>query len=292
MRVSLIDIDSRIPNIALMKLSTWHKERGDEIIFNFPLMQYSSDRVYASVIFRKNLPRAESMLCRKAEIGGSGSDNWNILPDEVEVLMPDYSLYNCDYSLGFTTRGCIRRCEFCIVPQKEGAIREVADIYQFWNPQHKKIVFLDNNILALKPHFFRICEQVKKENLAVDFNQGLDFRFLDAKVCEALKSIRIKHIRFAFDNISDAPAVEEAIDLLDYYGLHYNFWYVLIGFNTSIEEDFQRLELLKRRKQRPFAMKYRSTPELTKLARWVNQHGLFAVMTFEEFCERDKRKIA
>lgn len=288
MRICLIDIDSKIPNIALMKLSTYHKQRGDEVIFNFPLAILTSDKTYISVIFEKNREQAENLRFNDSVvIGGSGSGDYSItLPEKIESLMPDYDLYGCDYSIGFTTRGCIRRCPFCVVPKKEGNFRIVGDIYSLWDRKHKKIVLLDNNILANKDHFLKIAGQLQKESLFVDFNQGLDFRLLDTDICEALKKLRNGSSchgqwRFAFDNPKDIKLVEEKLQLMKKYKIR-GFWYVLAGYNTTVQEDLDRLNFLRRHKQNVYLMRYELKPELIELARWANTPGVFYKMTYEE----------
>jgi len=156
-----------------MKLSTYHKSRGDNVTLIRPqeiatLDQTPSDIIYISCIFVENRDLAIE-LSRKFPnvlVGGSGIDLDNRLPPNIETLMPDYDLYpEMKYSLGFTTRGCIRSCDFCIVPKKEGTIQIVGDIYNFWNRKHKHVMLLDNNILALPSHFEQICNQIQIEKL-------------------------------------------------------------------------------------------------------------------------------
>ncbi|GAI38731.1 unnamed protein product, partial [marine sediment metagenome] len=134
------------PNLALMKLSAFHKARGDEVYLNFPLER--PDITYASCVFTWNKKRI-STAPNEAVVGGSGIDLTTELPPEVEHIMPDYSLYpRVDFSLGFTSRGCIRKCPWCIVPEKEGQIKPRSRIYEFWDRRHRKITLLDNNLLA------------------------------------------------------------------------------------------------------------------------------------------------
>ena len=142
MKVLLTDLDVAthyrpFPNLVLMKLSAYHKARGDEVYLNFPLCQF--DIEYASCVFSWN-KRGASKLSQDAVIGGSGIDIGAKLPPEVEHIMPDYTLYpNVDFSLGFTSRGCIRKCSWCIVPEKEGSIQAWANIYEFWDRRHREI---------------------------------------------------------------------------------------------------------------------------------------------------------
>lgn len=155
MKVSLIDLDLlqqnrrrkvAFPNLALMKLSAYHKGRGDEVYLNQPLDQPAL--TYGSCVFTWNA-KMQASIPHGAPTGGSGLSLDKELSAEVEHIMPDYSLYSgVDYSLGFTSRGCIRKCPWCIVPEKEGAMQAWTRIYEFWNRQHRKILLLDNNLLA------------------------------------------------------------------------------------------------------------------------------------------------
>lgn len=296
MKVLLIDIDSIIPNLALMKLSTYYKRRGDTIFLNELL---NPDEVFISCIFKENRAKAlgiTRMFNCPVEIGGYGISD-KTLPDEIEHIMPDYALYNCNYSLGFTTRGCIRKCPFCIVWMKEGYIRENCDIYEFWNPQHKHIVLFDNNILALPDHFKKISEQILREGLTVDFNQGLDIRLLDDENTKILKKLKIKpELRFAFDNINLEDEVVKGIETLKRNGINRSMWYVLVGFNSTIEEDLYRLKLLKKHNQTPYVMRYETCKGkkiYADLAGWVNQQRFFKTMSFKRFqeCRRNRNLV-
>ena len=148
MRVKLIDVDSTIPNLALMKLSAYHKAKGDEVGFNIE----DPEKVYASIIFKKNRYKADGLRFyypdAEIDVGGSGYDLYKRIPEEAELLCPDYSLYEgMDFDLGFTSRGCDRGCYFCIVTRKEGPYRRAQHPSEFHDPSHKKVMLLDNNIL-------------------------------------------------------------------------------------------------------------------------------------------------
>jgi len=242
--LSDLDIIGRrrpFPNLALMKLSAYHKARGDEVWLNFPLCL--PDIEYASCVFSWNRQRI-SRLSNSAIIGGSGVDTKAELAIEVEHIMPDYTLYpNVDFSLGFTSRGCIRKCPWCVVPAKEGGIQAWTTIYEFWDRRHKEIKLLDNNILA-SPNWNETAEILIKEQVRTDFNQGLDIRLVDDEVAHQLAKIRTKKLRFAFDHISIEPQVREGIGLLLKAGIkprHLSF-YVLIGFNG--DPGIDRMKLL------------------------------------------------
>ncbi len=247
MKVLLMDLDvikqlRPYPNLALMKLSAYHKAKGDEVCLNFPLQQ--SDIIYGSCVFSWNAK--ERAKCQGgAFLGGSGIDLKSDLPPEVEHMKPDYSLYPNvsplvkDSSIGFTSRGCIRKCPWCGVAEKEGSIRPAARIYEFWDRSHRKITLLDNNLLAA-PNWKQTMEDLLAEKLEVDFNQGLDIRLLNEQNLTYLMQVKTKELRFAFDDIGYERAVRTGIELLLGNGLRSRklSFYVLYGFgddNTAIK---------------------------------------------------------
>ena len=241
MKVLLMDLDiikvSPFPNLALMKLSAYHKARGDQVYLNFPLDR--SDITYASCVFTWNTKR-KATVPDGAIVGGSGIDLKVELPPEVEHIMPDYSLYpRVDFSLGFASRGCIRKCPWCIVPEKEGQIRPWARIYEFWDCRHQKITLLDNNLLAA-PNWRLTMDDLIAEELEVDFNQGLDIRLVNEETVGYLKRVKTKQLRFAFDDFAYESAVRRGIELLVKNGIASRklLFYVLYGFgddNTAVE---------------------------------------------------------
>ena len=245
MRIALFDLDiisarRPFPNLALMKLSTYHKQRGDNVNLNFPLNGY--DIAYASCVFSWHKKRVIG-LPSSVIIGGSALDISSQLPNEVEHIMPDYSLYpDQNFSMGFTSRGCIRKCPWCIVPSKEGEIRPWANIYEFWDRRHKEIKLLDNNILA-SPNWNETAELLIKEQVRTDFNQGLDIRLVDDKVAYQLSKIKTKQLRFAFDHIGIEAQLRQGIAHLlkaDIKSRHLSF-YVLIGFRGDAGWDRMKL---------------------------------------------------
>ena len=284
MRIGLIDVDSKYPNLALMKLSAYHKQKGDYIEFYNPFWEY--DIVYASKVFDFTPDYPHPVRAHKFYKGGSGYDLITTLPVEIEHIYPDYELYGVDYAMGFTTRGCIRQCPFCIVPKKEGYIRAVADIYEFWNGQ-EKIRLLDNNLTAHHEHFIKILNQLIKEKVKVDFNQGLDIRLIDDEKAKLLAQVRLwKQIHFAWDLMGIEKAVRRGIEILKRNGVHLRklMFYVLIGFNTTPEEDLYRVETLRGLGVDPFVMPYNKfDPYQRNFARWVNHKAIFKSVSWQEY---------
>ena len=219
-------------------------------------------------------------------IGGSGTERWDVvLPEHIEHLYPDYELYDCNYAIGFTSRGCCRKCSFCIVPKKEGNIKPVADIYEFWNGQ-ERLMLLDNNLTALPNHFELIIKQLIKECIKVDFSQGFDIRILNEDQVQLLKKVKLwKRIHFAWDNITDEKRVIEGIKLLTKYKMNWqSTFYVLIGFDTTPEEDIYRIKKLKELKVESFVMPYNKTNQYQKdFTRWVNRKAIFKSVPWKNY---------
>lgn len=292
-RVLLIQADGKLPNLALMKIAAYHKDDDIDLIRGIEISSrlYTPDVVYISCVFSENrdavIKMSKQFPRSEVHIGGSGVDLAAALPDEIEHLMPDYGLFGCDYSMGFTSRGCVRACPFCVVPEKEGHIKAVADIYEFWDPRHKHIVLCDNNILALPEHFRRVADQISDENLTVDFNQGLDIRLLTSETVDILASLRIKpNLRFSWDNTKSESAVLRGVQLLRDAGIKRSQFFVLSGFDSTFEDDLYRLNRLKEEGQRAYLMRYntvRGKREYNDLAAWANQPAFFSKMTFQEF---------
>lgn len=276
-KINLIDIDSTIPNLALHKIALFHQQQGDEVFWNLPLMP--ADKTYVSCIYDWNKHKCKTWENR-AEIGGSGYSLTTNLPPEIDRIKPKINL-------GFTTRGCIRNCPFCIVPKKEGYIRAVNDIYDLWDGKSKQIILLDNNILALSEHFKLISSQLKKENLRVDFNQGLDCRLLTDEICQELFSLsHLREIRFAFDDIVYKPLILKALEILKRNGLKdwQTRWYVYVGVKDNLNTVLERINILRDNKQLVYLMRDRAVigiPEYEALMPWCNFAGRFKETTYE-----------
>ena len=284
MRVLIMDIDSKIPNLALKKIEKYHLDKGDNIVWNNELFQGAVDKTYVSIVFDWNKDKA--LQFPNAEIGGSGYDLKKVLPKEIDIVKPKINW-------GFTTRGCIRQCSFCIVPKKEGSIRVEGDVYDIWDGKSKEIVIMDNNIIALPEHFKKVCSQIKKENLRVDFNQGLDHRLLTNELAKILKDIKTRYYRFSFDNINQETTVAKALKILREEGIKRCVWFVLVGYNSTPQEDLYRANFLRDNNQDVYIQRYKyvqKEPFYIALARWGNQHHIFKGMTWEQFINRDENK--
>jgi len=257
MLILLINIDSTIPNLALKKIEKYHIDNGDEVVWNFPLIAPNADKIYVSTIYSWNKKKAAEWEMYGAEIGGSGYDILKTLSPEIEKINPHINI-------GFATRGCIRNCKFCIVPRKEGKIKAVADIYDIWDKKSKRITLLDNNILGLKKHFAFICEQLKEEKLSIDFNQGLDIRLIDEEVAILLKNIKYSTLRVAFDNLNYEKQFRDGIEILKKSEIKLSkiMVYVLVGFNTTWQEDMERLNIIKEFGLNAFIMIYKGPGEI------------------------------
>ena len=276
MNILLVNIDSKIPNLALARIEKYHQDRGDRILWDLPIYKSIADKIYVSAIFDWNKSRCLEWVGDKSEIGGTG---WNIekrLPQEIEEV-------KARINWGFTTRGCIRRCAFCCVPQKEGNLHVVGDIYDIWDGKSKNLAIMDNNILGAPEHFKKICFQLRKENIKVDFNQGLDIRLLDDDTIEDLKTIpHARFYRFAWDGKEELAEKFEWV----YQHLKRCQVYVLCGFNSSFEEDLRKINTLRAIGHDAYCMRYdtcRKDKKYILLARWVNQHNLFKFIPGRNF---------
>lgn len=286
MRVGLIDVDSHnFPNLALMKISAWHKAQGDEVEWWFGFHQY--DRVYMSKVFDNTYtPDVYDPVNTKEIIkGGTGYGLDNKLPDEIEHMYPDYSLYpelTKDTAYGFLSRGCPRGCPFCIVKDKEGRKSyKVADLSEWWNGQ-KNIVLCDPNLLACREHM-DLLRQLAESKAWVEINQGIDARMLTRENIELLNQVKIKEIHFAWDLMEQSESVIRGLQMWkDLNGKKYNGYfgmvYVLVNFDTTMEENLHRIYTLRDMGYNPYVMVYdkpNAPREIKRLQRWCNNMFIF-----------------
>lgn len=278
MKIGLVDVDYKIrkpfPNIALMKISKYHKNKGDFVelanIGNYDILYYSK-------IFTFSKEKSNLLLFGNKIIkGGIGYKKFNKLPDYIDKLCPDYSLYNCEHAYGFLSRGCIRKCDHCVVPISEGNIQPNQDIEEFLENK-KSAILMDNNILSFDYGLQQI-EKIIKLGVSVDFNQGLDARIIseNKEISELLSKVKWLHpLRMACDHKSQMESILKATKLLRYYGAtpKQYFCYVLV---KDIEDALERVTFLKKLNIDAFAQPYINFEDgfvdkkLKKFARWVN----------------------
>jgi hypothetical protein len=291
-KIGLIDVDShKYPNLALMKISSYHKSKGDTVEWWNAFMSY--DRVYQAKIFTEEYTKDNEYFIKADEVikGGTGYDLKNKLPDEIEHIMPDYTIYPTnDTAYGFLTRGCPRGCHFCIVAEKEGKKSiQVADLTEFWNGQ-KNIEVLDPNLLACKNHI-TLLKQLSETNSTVNPNQGLDCRLLTEDNIYWLNQIKIKTMHFAWDYMREEMSVIKGLELYNKYGKirdkRNKFVYVLVNYDTTMEENLYRIYKLRDMGYAPYVMIYNkpsASKEIKRLQRWTNNRYIFwSCEKFEDY---------
>ena len=296
MRVGLIDVDGRtFPNLALMKISTFHKRQGHDV--SWLDYFYSYDKVYKSKIFTFSHEDTTHISCDTVERGGTGFDVKKRLPEEVEKIVdPDYSLYpDYKFSIQFFSRGCIRKCSFCLVREKEGFIHPVEPMNL--NPNGKHIEVLDNNFFANK-HYRDAIEWLVKAGQPVNLH-GVDVRIMNEEQAFHLNRLKLhKQVHVAWDDIRDdiEPKLK---NMVKYVKPSKICCYVLVGNGTTIEEDMHRIMKIKELGIDPFVMPFRDyedkriVPQYEKdLASWVNKKQRFKSFDFKDYRPRKNFKCS
>ncbi len=309
MKIGLIDVDGHnYPNLPLMKLSAFHKKEGDTVRWYDPWDGYAEpyDRVYMSKVFSFTPDYDRPIYASEIYGGGSGyaielergrevyhKEKDTDLPAEIEHIYPDYSLYpqyTGSTAYGFLTRGCPRGCGFCHVASKEGKCSyKVADLDEFWKGQ-KKIILSDPNMLA-SPDHKDLLQQLADSSARVEFNQGLDIRLLTGDNLDLLRKIKLDQIHFAFDRWQDKDIIEPRLRAFK-EETGYNkdkghvVVYILVNYDTTIEQDLYRIQLCRELNFAPYPMIYdkaHADPIYRKLQRWCNNFIFWQVPTFEEY---------
>ena len=299
MRIGLVDVDGHnFPNLCLMKLSAYHKAKGDEVEFAVPLLPY--DRIYMARVFDDTYTHDDltAYQCTDVRRGGTGYGLDNTLPDEIEHIMPDYSLYGItDTAYGFLTRGCPRHCPFCIVGDKEGLVsRKVADLSEFWNGQ-KNIILCDPNLLACKDRI-NLLKQLADSKVTVEINQGFDARLLDDEVIDAMNEIKLNMVHFAWDNPKDKVVPQKLLQFAKKSKLKSDSAktvYCLTNYWSTHEEDLYRVEWLKSNGFLPYIMIFNKekAPLITRqLQRYVNNRFIFrSAKDFDDYLKNRGNRI-
>lgn len=284
MKIGLVAVDDHnFPNLSLMKISAYHKTLGDDVQWAGSLEYY--DKVYMAKVFTFSRDDDQAYQCNELIRGGTGYDLTSRLPAVIETMFPDYSLYGItDTAYGFLTRGCPRGCQFCIVGKKEGlASKKVADLSNFWNGQ-KYIECLDPNLLACVD-WQELLQQLIDSKAIVNVNQGMDIRFMTEEKQVMINQINLKMIHFAWDNY-EFTTYQKLADYRQGFkldGRHLRV-YVLTNFNTTHEQDLERIYKLRELDYDPYVMvfdKQNASRTTRQMQRWVNNKFIFR--TCEKF---------
>jgi len=266
--VALFDVDSKIPNLALMKLSTYYKQQGCEVIFSKDIVECNADIFFASVIFnnQKSLERVQwlkNFYGNDIEIGGSGVELKKRLPPEIEKCFPDYGLYNHDkYAIGFLTRGCDNRCKFCLVPEKEGPKRLVATFDDFMLKNQKNVLLLDDNLLSFQ-EAKGFLEEMAQRKYAVNFSQSLDISHLNEETFNLLMRVDSRNSKFtkrmyyfSCNSLFNVGEFYNRTILLKGFGREAVSVIMMYGFNTHLSEEYEMLLMLRKIGLIPVPAKY------------------------------------
>lgn len=327
MKVAVIDADligrkrHRFPNLACMKISGYHKFSGD---FVYLLTSYEGldnyDRVYISKVFTDTSVPDGVLQFKNVRYGGTGFyyDKAPCLPDAIEHQMPDYHLYDAwvqkqlacggkrseyayytDYSIGFLTRGCFRKCVFC-VNKNYDRVSMHSPLTEFHDPARPKICLLDDNFFG-SPNWRKLLNELQSAGKPFQFKQGLDERLLTDEKCALLFSGKYDgDFIFAFDNVADAAMIEKKILLARKYTNAVLKFYCFCGFDRTDKWDAEfwrqdifdllfRVRLLMQHRCLPYVMRYERYKEspyrglYVTLARWCNQPGFFKKKSLREF---------
>jgi len=291
--VRLYQLDGKIPNLALMRIAAFHRELGDEVelkvVGNIDALQNTlyenrPDKVYASAIFTRSRYLAEflSAMREDAVIGGTGWDLGTLEQRGIMTRATDYSIYPLfRQSLGFTQRGCRLKCEFCIVPKKEGAVKPEATIAEIWRgaPWPKELLLLDNDFFG-QPNWRDRIAEIRDGGFKVSFNQGINARCLTDEAAEAIASVnyrddsmKVKRIYTAWDSKGDEERLFAGLARLVKYGVKpdHIMVYMLCGFwpgETQADREYRRVRL-REFGARPYPMPYTRTPEIVGFQRWI-----------------------
>jgi hypothetical protein len=278
MKIGLYNLEPQIVNAAMMKVSTYHKGRDDEVEAYNHLFRGSYDKVYAFSIFKFT---SKAYVTPEMITGGTGFDIKSRLPDEIEQCEYDYSLYpDCNYSLVWFSQGCIRACSFCIVREKECYIHPVKP--KNLNQRGEYVRVMDNNFFA-NPEWRQAVQQLHEWAQPVDF-EGIDARLLTPEMCEALNSLRHeKQIHIAWDDPRH-DLTKKLREIIQYIKPYKLMCYVLIGYNSTPDQDLDRINKLREMNIDPFVMPFNKKDRYQMdFARWVNHKAIFKTVEWAEY---------
>ncbi len=285
---------NKFPNYSIMKISAYHKACGDYVEWWNPLVRY--DRVYSSKIF--DFTPSDPYLPEDTIRGGTGYRDIPLdqtLPPEIDDMFPDYTIYpDCDYAIGYLTRGCPNKCRWCIVPKKEGNIHPYRDWRDLVRSDTDKLVLMDNNILACE-YGINQLESLISSGYRIDLNQGMDARLVNDHIADILSKINwIRFIRFSCDQQAQIEPVKRAIDHLGRYGVKPYRIFIYLLVTADIRDAMERVEALKVYKNiNIYAQAERnerlgiipSVAQLEFQQRYI-YGGCYRTETWREYCQR------
>ena len=290
MNIGILTDSYKFPNLALMKISAYYKKLGHNVDWFIPALNMTYDKVFYSKIFA--FTKEETAYMPNVEMGGTGFDIYEKLPDEIDNIYPDYSIYPaCDYAVCFITRGCIRDCRWCVVPKKEGTIKPYKKVEEIARKDTNKIIFLDNNILASSFGLSEV-EYLAGSDYRVDFNQGLDARLVDDNIAKLLVKVKwLRYIRFSCDTKAMLDVVLNAVERLRKYGYKKEVFVYVLGIDAA--DTLYRLNELKKYNLVPFMQPYRDgnkpvSSELKRIARWCNKRWIFKSCDYDDYNDNKK----
>lgn len=337
MKIAIIDADligkkkHRFPNLASMKISGYYKELGHtvQLVLDYNnLLEYN--KVFISKVFTDTPIDKEVLKLPNVKYGGTGFfyDKAEPLSCEIEHHMPDYHLYDdwvnkqldkgikkkelkyyTDYSIGFTTRGCFRKCAFC-VNQNYNKVESHSQLEEFLDENRKKICLLDDNILGFK-NKEEVINKLKETNKHFQFKQGMDIRLMTDEVAKLLVSCKYdEDYIFAFDNIQDKSIIEDKLKIWKKYNVTKGMntkLYVFCGFDRDNKYDidfwkqdiidtFERIRILMKYNCKPYIMrfnKYEESPYrgmYINIAQWCNQPQFYSKISYRGMCEKDNER--
>ena len=294
MNVRLTHIDGKLPNLALMKLAHWHRQRGDSVTFTRSLsremFEPEYDRVYGSSIFAFSRHRLDTFAGQwpEAILGGTGTDSLQTVEQAIgadEYEHYDYSIYpDFTGSIGFTARGCRLRCGFCVVSKKEGKPRAVNTIADLWRgePYPKHLHLLDNDFFGQPADQWQArVSEILAGKFRVCFNQGINIRLITEEAAEYIAQLpyyddqfKTRRLYTAWDNLKDEAIFFRGVERLEKAGVPptHLLVYMLVGYDPSetMERIMYRFEKMTARGIRPYPMVYNNAdPTLKRFQRWV-----------------------
>lgn len=293
MNIAIHQVDGSMPNLALMQIAHYHESRGDNVAkFEGPLFAEKYDKIYHSKIFKfTQMP----FIHENSVIGGTGVDPFMRLPSDIEQAGYSYTLYqDCDYHIGQTQRGCRFACSFCVVPKKEGKNRSHATLNQILtNPRGgRKLMLIDNDFFGNKD-WANILFDIRERDLLVCFAQGLNIRLITPDQARALSAVKFrntrfsqKYVTFAWDKFADRDKIFSGIKRCNENGIKSEWmqFFILIGYDTTPEQDIQRVTELSNIGALPFVMPYdRSNAYQRNFARWVNNRAIFRTVKWDDY---------